>query len=488
MSIFPQSRLLIDGELCAAQGGATYADISPWTGEEIGRAADAAPGDLDRAIGAARRAFDETNWSTDHAGRIAVLERFAQVLKANRDRLALLARHESGAASAEIYVAACDAPLGMLDYVLKTAREYAWDRDLGVAEMLGSRSGRRIWKEPVGVVAAITPWNVPTQINLAKSFPALAAGCTVVLKPAPDTPMLAALLGELAVEAGLPKGVLNVITSSTTAEIGEALVNDSRIDMISFTGSTAVGKRIMANAADRLARVFLELGGKSANIILDDADFAATIPRCAGAMFHAGQGCATNTRILVPRTRYEEAAGLLKATLEAVEYGDFDAPRQIMGPLISERQRQRVLSYIEIGKAEGARLATGGGVPTHLNEKGFFVEPTLFVDVTNQMRIAREEIFGPVLVMIPYEDDADAVRIANDSPYGLSGSVTSGSLDRALGIARRIRSGTFAVNGGSYYAGDAPFGGYKQSGIGREMGLEGFEEYLETKTVGVPPG
>jgi aldehyde dehydrogenase (NAD+) len=398
-----------------------------------------------------------------------------------------LARHESGAASLEVLLAACDAPLGMLDFVLKTAAEYQWDRDLGVAEMMGSKSDRKVWREPVGVVAAITPWNVPTQINLAKAFPALAAGCTVVLKPAPDTPMLAALLGELAVEAGLPAGVFNVITSSTTSEIGEALVKDPRVDMISFTGSTPVGKRIMANAADRLARVFLELGGKSAAIILDDADFPSALARCGGTMFHAGQGCAITTRILVPRSRYEEAVGLLKATLEAVEYGDFDSPRQIMGPVISERQRDRVLSYIEIGKAEGARLATGGGVPKHLNANGFFVEPTLFVDVTNQMRIAREEIFGPVLVLIPFEDDDDAVRIANDSPYGLSGSVSSASLDRALRLARRIRSGTFAVNGGSYYAGDAPFGGYKESGIGREMGVEGFEEYLETKTVGLPP-
>jgi aldehyde dehydrogenase (NAD+) len=256
--------------------------------------------------------------------------------------------------------------------------------------------------------------------------------------------------------------------------------------MISFTGSTAVGKRIMANAADRLARVFLELGGKSANIILDDADFPKAITRCAGVMFHAGQGCSATTRILVPRPRYDEAVELLKVKLEALEYGEINAPTQIMGPLISEKQRQRVLSYIEIGKAEGARLVAGGGVPKHLDEKGFFVEPTLFAGVTNQMRIAREEIFGPVLVMIPFEDDEDAIRIANDSPYGLSGAVTSASLDRALNVARRVRTGTFTVNGGSTYHADVPFGGYKQSGIGREMGVEGFEEYLEIKTVGLP--
>jgi aldehyde dehydrogenase (NAD+) len=357
---------------------------------------------------------------------------------------------------------------------------------LGVGEMFGFKSRRKLWKEAVGVVAAITPWNMPTQINLAKMFPALAAGCTVVLKAAPDTPMLAALLGELAVEAGLPAGVLNVITSSSNAEIGEALVKDARVDSISFTGSTVVGKRIMANASERVAKVFLELGGKSANIILDDADVAVAAARGAGSMYHAGQGCAAITRIVVPKSRYEEAVAGLKAALESVQYGDAEAPTQVMGPLISEKQRERVLNYIEIGKAEGARLVTGGGIPAHTDKSGFFVEPTLFADVTNDMRIAREEIFGPVLVLIPYEDEEDAIRIANDSPYGLSGAVNSASPERAMKVARRIRSGTFSINGGVYYGGDAPFGGYKQSGIGREMGAAGFEEYLEMKTVAMP--
>jgi aldehyde dehydrogenase (NAD+) len=488
MSHFPETRLLIDGELCAAEGGATYADISPWTGQEIGRAADASLKDLDRAIAAARRAFDETEWSRDHQERLAALRRFVDRIKAGRERLALLARHETGAAGGAVFGPACDAALGMLVYPLQVAADYRWEEDLGVAESLGVRSRRQIWKEARGVVAAITPWNMPTQINLAKSIPALAAGCTVVLKAAPDTPMLAAVLGEMAVEAGLPAGVFNVITASSQADIGEALVTDPRIDMISFTGSTAVGKRIMANAAERVARVFLELGGKSAAIILDDLDVPQRAARAAMAMFHAGQGCAITSRILVPRTRYEESVIALKMALENLPYGDIDAPMQIMGPLISERQRQRVLDYIAIGKQEGARLVLGGEIPSHLDPKGFFVEPTLFADVTNDMRIAREEIFGPVLVIIPFDSDEDAVRIANDSPYGLSGSVVSASLERAVAVARRIRTGTLAINGGSFFAGDVPFGGYKQSGVGREMGLAGFEEYLEMKSVGLPTG
>lgn len=483
MPQFPETKLFIDGELRPASGGATYADYSPWTGEEIGRAADATLGDLDTAIAAARRAFDETDWSTDHPKRVEHLRKFVEGIRANRNRIADLVKHEVGAAAATIMTGQCDKPLGLMDFPLEIAGSYAWEQDLGVSNIFGIASRRKIWKEPIGVVAAITPWNVPVQINLAKVLPALAAGCTVVLKPAPETPMLAAILGEIAVEAGLPRGVFNVVTSSSPIEVGEALVKDSRVDLITFTGSTATGKRIMANAADRIARVFLELGGKSASIVLEDGDFARAVAGAANLAYHAGQGCAHLTRLLVPRSRYEEAINILKTAFENIQYGDPDAPGQVMGPLISERQRQRVLDYIEIGKKEGARLVTGGGVPARLKE-GFFVEPTLFADVTNDMRIAREEIFGPVLVVIPFDNDEDAIRIANDSPYGLSGAVNSGSLERATHIAHKIRTGTFSVNGGVWLGADSPFGGYKQSGVGREMGLAGFEEYLETKTVG----
>lgn len=271
--------------------------------------------------------------------------------------------------------------------------------------------------EASGVVGAITPWNVPLQINLAKIIPALAAGCTVILKPAPETPLGAALLGELAVEAGLPAGVLNVLTGADAALLGEGLVTDPRVDLISFTGSTGVGKRIMAQGAATMKRVFLELGGKSATIFLDDADLEGQIAGAVFGLFNAGQGCACLTRIVVPRAKHDVAVAILKAVFEQLPYGDANDPGQIMGPLISDRQRQRVLSYIEIGKTEGAQLVCGG-VPENL-PTGYFVQPTLFANVDNSMRIAREEIFGPVLVVIPHDGDDDAVRIANDSDYGL---------------------------------------------------------------------
>jgi len=312
------------------------------------------------------------------------------------------------------------------------------------------------------------------------------AGNTAVLKAAPDTPWSATWIGKLLVEeTDLPAGVLNIVTSKDPAEVGDLLTGDPRVDLISFTGSTAVGKHIAARCADTLKKVFLELGGKSANIILDDADFAAVVPAASFVCTHAGQGCAITTRILLPRSRYEEAVELLEKGFQNVAYGDPTNPANLMGPLINARQRQRVLDYIETGKAEGARLLVGGRRPPQF-EKGYFVEPTVFVDVDPDATIAQEEIFGPVLAAIPYEDDDDAVRIANNSKYGLSGSVSSGSLDRAMAVARRIRTGTIGVNGGMWFGPDSPFGGYKQSGLGREHGLQGFEEYLETKTLGLP--
>ena len=280
--------------------------------------------------------------------------------------------------------------------------------------------------------------------------------------------------------------MLQVVTSGDAAAVGEALTGDPRVDMISFTGSSATGKRIMARGAESLKRVFLELGGKSANIILDDADLDAQCGSGAMVCMHGGQGCAITTRMLLPRSRYDEGVELLKAAFEGWSYGDPNDPGVLQGPLINARQRERVLGFIETGKKEGARLVVGGGRPPQF-DKGFFVEPTLFVDVDPDSTIAQEEIFGPVLAVIPYEDDDDAVRIANNSRYGLSGAVNGTDLDRAYGIARRLRTGTVAVNGGQWYGPDSPFGGYKESGLGREHGVPGFEEYLETKTIGLPP-
>ena len=338
----------------------------------------------------------------------------------------------------------------------------------------------------MGVVGAIVPWNFPVEVTLNKLGQALATGNTVVLKPAPDTPWNATRLGRIVAEqTDFPPGVLNVVTSSDHL-VGEELTISPKVDLISFTGSTAVGKRIMERGAATLTRVFLELGGKSATIVLDDADFAAAVPSGIAVCFHGGQGCAIQTRMLLPRSRYEEGVEILRATLSSVAYGDPQRPDVLMGPLVSAKQRARVLAYIEKGVAEGATLALGGGRPADL-PKGWYVEPTLFTDVDNSMTIAQEEIFGPVLVAIPFDDDDDAVGIANDSVYGLSGGVFSGSLERSFRVAERIRTGTFSINGGMPVGqADMPFGGYKHSGIGRQNGIAGFDQYLETKAVAWP--
>jgi aldehyde dehydrogenase (NAD+) len=349
---------------------------------------------------------------------------------------------------------------------------------------MGIASRRTVHREPVGVVAAITPWNVPTQINLAKVAPALAAGCTVVLKPAPDTPWLACELGRLvAEETDIPPGVFNVVTPRSN-EVASVLATDPRVDMVSFTGSTATGRAIMAAAAPTLKKVFLELGGKSAAIALDDADVASVAGAAAfAACIHAGQGCAITTRLVVPRDRYDEAVQVAAATMESIGAKDPADPNAICGPVISQVQRDRVESYLRLAEEEGGTFATGGHV---IDQDGYWVEPTVVAGLDNTSRLAQEEIFGPVLVVIAHDGDDDAVRIANESDYGLSGSVDSGDLERAKAVARRIRTGTLAVNGGVWFSPDAPFGGYKQSGIGREMGVAGFEEYLETKTVAFP--
>ncbi len=486
MAVQGEGRLFIDGTLCWAQSGRTYANINPATEAEIGQVADAGPEDMERAIAAARRAFDSTDWPTNPALRVKCLRQFEAGLKAVRDELREQVIAEVGAPRGIVEGPQCDGPLEMIDWTIRFLENFSWERESGQYTVLGTTSRHLVWKEAAGVVAAITPWNFPVQINLAKVIPALAAGCTVVLKPAPDTPWCATILGRVVAEhTDIPAGVFNVVTASDPAQVGEMLCTDPRVDVVSFTGSTGVGRRIMAMAAGTVKKVFLELGGKSANIVLDDADFGGALLSNLAVCFHAGQGCAIATRLLLPRARYEEGVEMVRQYLGFITYGDPQSKDQIMGPLINRRQQERVLGYIAKGKAEGARLVCGGGVPAAL-QKGFYVEPTLFADVNNGMTIAREEIFGPVLVAIPHDGDDDAVRIANDSIFGLSAMVWSGSQERALAVARRLRTGTVNVNGGNFLGPDAPFGGYKQSGVGREMGIEGFEEYLETKTVAVP--
>ncbi len=481
---FGEARLYINGELRAAENGRQYANISPLTEQVVGVAADASLSDAEAALAAARRAFDHSDWSTDHAKRLACLRRFVAGLNQHIDALRQAVAAETGATQFFVNGPQCDGPVAMASWPLDYLQQFEWQRDIGEFEVMGISSRRLVCKESAGVVAAISPWNFPIQINLAKCMPALAAGCTVVLKAAPETPWTASLLGRIASEAGLPPGVFNVLTASEPAEIGDFLSRDPRVDVLSFTGSTAIGKRVMANAAETVKRVFLELGGKSAMVVLDDADLGSALFGALAICAHSGQGCAITTRLLVPREKLAEAEALLCAYIGGMSYGSSDTSGEMQGPLISERQRQRVLEYIELGKREGARLILGGGVPAHV-ERGYFVEPTIFSDVRNDMRIAQEEIFGPVLVVIPFDGEDEALRIANDSPYGLSGAVYSASEARALAFARRVRSGTMNVNGGNFLGPDAPFGGYKQSGIGREMGPEGFDEYLQTKTIAI---
>jgi aldehyde dehydrogenase (NAD+) len=476
-------RMLIDGKLVEAADGKRFDNINPATEEVLGRVADASAEDMRQAIAAARRAFDETDWSTNRAFRKRCLLQLHDALVAEQEELREELIAEVGTPRMLTYIAQLDAPLSEgLKYPAQLIDEFQWERQLADSPMFGMNSARAVWKEPMGVIGAIVPWNYPFEVTINKIAQILATGNTTVLKPAPDTPWNATRLGRLAAEhTDIPPGVFNVVTSSDHL-VGEELTLSPSVDMISFTGSTAVGKRIMEKGAATLKRVFLELGGKSAMIVLDDADFAATVPMGAAVCMHGGQGCAMQTRLLLPRSRYDEGVELISQAMAGVPYGDPQDPNVFMGPLISQKQRDRVLGYIAKGQEEGAKLVLGGGRPAHL-PKGWYVEPTLFVDVDNTMTIAQEEIFGPVMSVIAYEDDDDAVRIANDSHYGLSGGVFSASEDRATAIARRIRTGSIGINGGTWYGADSPYGGYKDSGIGRQNGTEGFEQYLETKAV-----
>ena len=461
--------------------------MSPSTEEVLGTVADGTKDDMLRAVAAARRAFDETSWSTDHAFRAKCVRQLYEGLKAEKEQFRAIVVHEAGA------------PVSLTEL---HARRRS-DRDDGLLGRQGGvvslraahdghpvlrpPNGRILRREAAGVVGAITPWNVPVYLNIAKIGPALASGCTIVLKPAPDTPWSATHIGKVIAErTDIPPGVVNIVASSDHLT-GEILSSDPRVDLVTFTGSTATGRRIMECASPTLKKVFLELGGKSANIVLDDADFAAALPMGAMTCVHGGQGCAITTRLLLPRSRYDEGLAILKGAFENWNYGDPTNPANLQGPQVSKRQQQRVLGYIEKGKKDGARLRDRRRRARSTCAKGFYVEPTLFADVDPDSTIAQEEIFGPVLCVIPFDDDDDAVRIANNSVYGLSGAVSSASEERALAVARRIRTGTISVNGGMWFHVDSPFGGYKQSGLGRENGELGFEEYLETKVIGCSP-
>ncbi len=488
-SIEPETRMLIDGKLVDAESGDTFEVVNPANQQIVGRVADASSADMARAIDAARRAFDDTDWSTNRDLRKQCLQQLQDALDAEVEEMREQLIQEAGAPRMLTASAQLDVPLkDGLRHPIKLIDDFEWERDLGEAlNLQGNVDRRRVVHMAAGVVGAITPWNFPFEVTINKLGQALATGNTVVLKPAPDTPFNATLIGRLVAErTDIPPGVLNVVTSSDHLR-GEELTLSPQVDLISFTGSTAVGQRIMEKGAATLKRLFLELGGKSATVVLDDADLVVASFMGLAVCTHAGQGCAIPTRMLLPRSRYDEGIELLVSMMQNAPYGDPQRPDVLQGPQISEKQRQRVLGYIEKGKAEGARLVLGGGVPKGDEfDRGFFVEPTLFADVDNSMTIAQEEIFGPVLAVIPFDDDDDAVRIANESRYGLGGGVMSGSHERSMAVASRLRTGMVSIDGGAPYGADLPFGGFKYSGVGRQNGTAGFEQYLELKSYAWP--
>ncbi|MEZ0342579.1 aldehyde dehydrogenase family protein [Mycobacterium sp. pV006] len=486
-----ESRMLIDGKLVDGQAG-SFANINPATEEVLGEVTDASPADMRRAIDAARRAFDDTGWSTDRELRKRCLLQLHDAIEAEKEDLREELIREVGAPRTVTHGPQLDAPLeDGLRYPARLIDSFEWETDLGDAmvSVTGVNTTRKVWHEPVGVVGAIVPWNFPFEVSINKLGQALAAGNTVVLKPAPDTPFNATRLGRLIAEhTDIPAGVVNVVTASDHL-VGEELTISPKVDMISFTGSTAVGKRIMEKGAATMKRLFLELGGKSATIVLDDLDDTAFNSACLmgiGPLMHAGQGCAAPTRMLLPRSRYDEGVAILQGIYENIAAGDPQDPGTLCGPVISARQQSRILGYIRQGVDEGATLLVGSTEAPPQFDKGFWVNPTLFTDVDNSMTIAQEEIFGPVLAVIAYEDEDDAVRIANDSVYGLAGNVASGSLERSLAVARRLRAGFIGLNGTAGYGADTPFGGYKESGVGRQNGVVGFSQYTEVKSVAYP--
>lgn len=466
------NKLYLNGEWVQSSGSGTLEVINSTTEEVMGRIPDGTPEDIDRAVAAARAAFD--SWSvTSAVERAAFLQKISAGLAARQSEIAEIIASEVGMPLPLATMVQAGMPAMVMGSFAKLLGEYSFEEQIGNSLVL---------KEPVGVIGCITPWNYPLHQVVAKVAPALAAGCTVVLKPSEVAPLTAFVLAEIADEAGLPPGVFNLVTGLGTV-VGEALASHPGVDMISFTGSTRAGKRVSELAAQTVKRVALELGGKSANIILDDADFEKAVRAgVSNCYFNSGQTCSAHTRMLVPRERQDEVVRIAKEAAESFTVGDPREGKAKLGPLVSEVQRDRVRGYIDRGVEEGATLVTGGAEAPDGLDKGYFVRPTVFADVRNDMTIAREEIFGPVLSIIPYEDEDDAVRIANDTVYGLAGGVWSSDIERAKRVARKLRTGQVDINGGKFNA-FAPFGGYKQSGNGRELGRYGLEEFLETKSL-----
>ncbi|WP_067571939.1 aldehyde dehydrogenase [Nocardia acidivorans] len=471
--------LFIGGRWTAPAGSETIKVISPATLETVGSVPNPTRADVDAAVAAARQSFDHGPWrNTPPEERAELLTRAVQLLDQQAGDIAAALSAEMGAptmaASTLNYIPA----RATLDFYAGLGKSFPWNET-----RTGLFGTTRVSREPVGVVAAVIAWNVPIFLAVNKLAPALLAGCSVVLKPAPLTPLSANLLADLFAEAGLPEGVLSVLPAD--AEVSEYLISHPDVDKVTFTGSTAVGRKIASIAGSQLKRCSLELGGKSAAILLPDMDIADMPKLAFSGLMNSGQACVAQTRILAPRSRYDEIVEALTESVRMFPLGLPDDPNAQLGPLISQVQRERVEGYIAKGKQEGARLIQGGGRPSEL--PGWYVEPTVFADVANSMTIAREEIFGPVLSVLPYDTEEEAITIANDSDYGLAGSVYTTDIEHGAEVAGRIRTGTYAIN---WYAFDAsaPFGGYKTSGIGRENGPEGLDAYCELKSVLMPAG